>query len=92
MEPEGSLLCSQESSIGHYHEPDRSSPHHPTLSKFPPAYTSTLKKEAKLVRNDSKFLHDYSASQPNIHLRQSFTSHNLGNSQQFNFHIDSAEG
>jgi len=27
MEPEGSLLCSQEPATGHYPEPDESSPH-----------------------------------------------------------------
>jgi hypothetical protein len=27
MEPEGSLLCSQQLAIGLYHEPDESSPH-----------------------------------------------------------------
>jgi hypothetical protein len=32
MEPEGSLSCSQESSIGPYPEPDQSSPYHPILS------------------------------------------------------------
>jgi hypothetical protein len=31
MEPKGSLLCSQESTTGHYSEPDESSPHHPSL-------------------------------------------------------------
>jgi len=31
MEPEGSLLCSQEPAIGHYPEPDEFSPHLPTL-------------------------------------------------------------
>jgi hypothetical protein len=29
MEPEGSLLCSQETSTGPYSEPDQSNPHHP---------------------------------------------------------------
>jgi hypothetical protein len=32
MEPEVSLLCSQEPSIGPYPEPDKSSPYHPILS------------------------------------------------------------
>jgi hypothetical protein len=31
MEPEGSLLHSQEPSTGSYPEPDQSSPHHPNL-------------------------------------------------------------
>jgi hypothetical protein len=31
MEPEGSLVCSQESSTGSHPEPDEFSPHHPTL-------------------------------------------------------------
>jgi len=31
MEPEGSLLCSQQPSIGPYPEPDESSPQSPTL-------------------------------------------------------------
>jgi hypothetical protein len=30
MEPKGSLLCSQEPTIGPYPEPDASSPHLPT--------------------------------------------------------------
>jgi hypothetical protein len=34
MEPEGSLPYSQEPSTGPYPEPDRSSPHHPILSKI----------------------------------------------------------
>jgi hypothetical protein len=34
MEPEGSLLCSQEPSTGPYPEPDRSSPYHPILSLY----------------------------------------------------------
>jgi hypothetical protein len=29
MEPEGSLLCSQEPSTGPYSEPDQSNPYHP---------------------------------------------------------------
>jgi hypothetical protein len=32
MEPEGSLPCSQEPSIGPYPEPDQSSPYYPILS------------------------------------------------------------
>jgi len=32
MEPEGLLLCSQESASGHYPEPHESSPHLSTLS------------------------------------------------------------
>jgi hypothetical protein len=32
MEPEGSLACSQESSIGPYPEPDQSNPYHSILS------------------------------------------------------------
>jgi hypothetical protein len=32
MEPKGSLLPSQEPSIGPYPEPDRSNPHNPILS------------------------------------------------------------
>jgi hypothetical protein len=32
MEPEGSLLCSQEPSTGPYPKPDQSRPHHPILS------------------------------------------------------------
>jgi hypothetical protein len=32
MEPEGSLLCSQEPSTGPYPEPDQSNSYHPTLS------------------------------------------------------------
>jgi hypothetical protein len=31
LEPEGSLLCSQEPSIGPYCEPDQSSSYHPML-------------------------------------------------------------
>jgi hypothetical protein len=31
MEPEDSLLCSQQTSTGPYHEPDESSPYHSTL-------------------------------------------------------------
>jgi hypothetical protein len=31
MEPEGSLLCSQEPSAGPYPEPDESGPYHPIL-------------------------------------------------------------
>jgi hypothetical protein len=31
MEPEGSLPCSQEPSIGPYQEPNQSSPYHPIL-------------------------------------------------------------
>jgi hypothetical protein len=31
MEPEGSLLCSQEPTTGPYPEPDESSPQFPTL-------------------------------------------------------------
>jgi hypothetical protein len=34
MEPEGSLPCSQEPSIGPYPEPDRCNPYHPILSKI----------------------------------------------------------
>jgi hypothetical protein len=34
MEPKGSLPCSQEPSIGPYHEPGQSSPYHPILSKI----------------------------------------------------------
>jgi hypothetical protein len=34
MESEGSLLCSQEPSTGHYPEPDQSSPYHSILSKI----------------------------------------------------------
>jgi hypothetical protein len=30
MEPEASLLCSQEPATGPYYEPDESSPHKPT--------------------------------------------------------------
>jgi hypothetical protein len=33
MEPDGSLLCSQEPSNGPYTEPDQPSPYHPILSK-----------------------------------------------------------
>jgi hypothetical protein len=34
MEPEGSLPCSQEPSIGPYPDPDKSSPSYPILSKI----------------------------------------------------------
>jgi hypothetical protein len=34
MEPKGSSPCSQEPSTGPYSEPDRSSPHHPIVSKI----------------------------------------------------------
>jgi hypothetical protein len=34
MEPEGSLPCSQEPSIGSYPEPDQSNPHRPILSLY----------------------------------------------------------
>jgi hypothetical protein len=36
MEPEGSLLCSQEPSTGPYPEPDQSNLYHPILSKIHP--------------------------------------------------------
>jgi hypothetical protein len=32
MEPEGSLLCSQEPSTGPYTEPEQSTPYHPILA------------------------------------------------------------
>jgi hypothetical protein len=35
MEPERSLLCSQESSTGLCSEPDQTSPYYPILSKIP---------------------------------------------------------
>jgi hypothetical protein len=34
MKPEGSLPCSQKPSTGPYPGPDKSSPHHPILSKI----------------------------------------------------------
>jgi hypothetical protein len=34
MEPEGSLPCSQEPSIGPYPEPDQSNPSHPISLRF----------------------------------------------------------
>jgi hypothetical protein len=50
MEPEGSLPCSQELSVGPYPEPDESSPYHPILlhsgggveSKLGPLGTSAI--------------------------------------------------
>jgi hypothetical protein len=53
MEPEGSLLCSQEPSTGPYPEPDQSNPSHPIVSH---TYTETrLQISAFFCFNDAPF-------------------------------------
>jgi hypothetical protein len=59
MEPEGSLLCSQEPSTGPYPEPDQSNPYHPILSKIH-FYISQSPTSSLLVFPPISLMHSYS--------------------------------